>query len=161
MTLPVLAQSRWLRFGVFTAYYILQGLPWGLNAIALPAWLYGKGMSKESMATFALITGLPWALKLFVAPLMDRFSFLPMGMRRPWIIGAQSLMLTTACLLFFITDPFKQFWWLLSIYHAFHYFYLHCHVALPGGDRLNSICLLHGSGQSGHVTRIRHLPYVI
>jgi MFS transporter, PAT family, beta-lactamase induction signal transducer AmpG len=131
-TLPVLAESRWLRFGVFTAYYLLQGLPWGLNVIALPAWLFAQGMSKESMATFAAITGLPWALKLFVAPLMDRFSYLPMGMRRPWIISAQSLMLLPASMLFFITDPFGQFWWLLAICTAMNVFAATEDVAVDG-----------------------------
>ena len=130
--LPVLAQSRWLRFGVFTAYYVLQGLPWGLNAIALPAWLFGQGMGKESIASFAAITGLPWALKLFVAPLMDRFSFLPMGMRRPWIIGAQSLMLLTSSFLFFITDPLEQFWWLLAICTVLNIFAATEDVAVDG-----------------------------
>jgi len=29
---------------------------------------------------------LPWTLKLFYAPFMERYSFLPMGRRRPWVI---------------------------------------------------------------------------
>lgn len=130
--LPVLAQSRWLRFGVFTSYYLLQGLPWGVCVVALPAWFIMKGMAIESVASFSAVTALPWTLKLVVGPLMDRYSFLPMGMRRPWIIGAQAMMLLTCCSLFFITDPIGQFWWLMVICTIMNVFAATEDVAVDG-----------------------------
>ena len=36
---------------------------------------------------------------------MDRFSYLPMGRRRPWIIAAQGGLLLSVCLLGLIPDP--------------------------------------------------------
>ncbi len=113
--LPVLTESRWLRFGVFTSYYLLQGLPVGICFIGFPAWFTGQGVSKELIASFSAISGLPWALKLIVGPLMDRYSFLPMGMRRPWIMGMQGMLLIVTSLLFFITDAVNQFWWLVGL----------------------------------------------
>jgi PAT family beta-lactamase induction signal transducer AmpG len=110
MTFPFLSSSRWLRYIVFLAYYSMQGLPLGLNIISIPAWLISQGVPMEKVGTFASITILPWALKMVVGPFMDRFSFLPMGMRRPWIMGTQILMLLTTVTFFFIGDPMEQFW---------------------------------------------------
>ena len=36
---------------------------------------------------------LPWSLKLVNGFILDRYTFLPMGRRRAWIIGAQGLMI--------------------------------------------------------------------
>ena len=82
-----LAENRPLRFFSFAIFYVAQGLPIGLNSIALPAWLAGHDVSPEKIAMFVAISGLPWGFKLLAGPIMDRFSFLPMGRRRPWIIG--------------------------------------------------------------------------
>ena len=35
------------------------------------------------------LTALPWTLKLVNGFIMDRYTFLAMGMRRVWIIGAR------------------------------------------------------------------------
>lgn len=110
LNIPVLASSRWLRYLVFLAYYSMQGLPLGLNMISIPAWLIAQDVPRGMVATFAAVTALPWALKMVVGPFMDRFSFLPMGMRRPWILGIQILMLLSVLIFFFIRDPLEQFW---------------------------------------------------
>jgi len=39
---------------------------------------------------FTSVVSLPWAFKLVAGPFMDRFKFLPMGYRRPWVMGAQA-----------------------------------------------------------------------
>ena len=115
MTLPALTEKRWLRFAVFTAYYMMQGLPIGVIMVALPAWLTSEGVSKELIAQLIGIATLPWAFKLLAAPLIDRFTFLPMGLRRPWIVGTQVLLLITASFLLFITDIETQFTWLIVL----------------------------------------------
>ena len=66
-----------------------QGIPHGLLAIALPAWLAAEGASASAVGSYLAIIMLPWAFKLVTGPLMDRFEYLPMGRRRPWVIGAQ------------------------------------------------------------------------
>lgn len=85
----VLTQSRALRFGSFSAFYFAQGVPIGLLSIAIPAWLGERGASQGEVGFFLGAVGLPWALKLLVGPFMDRFTFLPMGFRRPWVIILQ------------------------------------------------------------------------
>lgn len=42
------------------------------------------------MGIYAGTISLPWAWKFLVGPFMDRFTFLPMGFRRPWVIIAQT-----------------------------------------------------------------------
>ena len=84
-----LSDSRWLRFGSFSAFYFAQGVPIGLLTIALPAWLAERGASQGEVGLYVGTVGLPWALKLIVGPFMDRFTFLPMGFRRPWVIILQ------------------------------------------------------------------------
>ena len=100
-----LSDSRLLRIGSFTLFYVAQGLPIGLISIALPAWLAEQAASISDIAYFVAISGLPWGFKLLAGPLMDRFSYLPMGRRRPWIIAAQGGLLLSVCLLGLIPDP--------------------------------------------------------
>jgi PAT family beta-lactamase induction signal transducer AmpG len=91
----VLTESRYLRFFSFTIFYIAQGLPFGLVSYALPAFLAERQTAPGAIASFIAISSLPWSFKLFAGPLMDRFSFLAMGRRRPWVILAQLGMVLT------------------------------------------------------------------
>ncbi|MDE0453276.1 MAG: MFS transporter [Gammaproteobacteria bacterium] len=86
----VLSEHRWLRFGAFCAFYFAQGVPIGLLTIAVPAWLAQEGATVGELARFAAIVSAPWGFKLIAGPFMDRFKFLPMGFRRPWVMGAQA-----------------------------------------------------------------------
>lgn len=108
----VLADNRYLRFFSFTLFYIAQGLPIGLISIALPAWLAERGATVGEIASFIAISGLPWGFKLVAGPLMDRFSFLPMGRRRPWVVGAQFVLLLSIVAMGFLPDPANQIVWL-------------------------------------------------
>ncbi len=85
-----LSRHQWLRFGTFTAFYFVQGVPIGLFSVALPIYFANAGATGGQVATYTSIIALPWAFKLVVGPLMDRFTFLPMGFRRPWVIGTQT-----------------------------------------------------------------------
>ena len=87
---PVLQQSRWLRFLTLAVLYAAQGLPVGLFQVAIPAWFAAEGLSLGQIGGFIAIVFLPWSFKLFAGPVMDKFSFPPMGRRRPWVLGAQS-----------------------------------------------------------------------
>jgi PAT family beta-lactamase induction signal transducer AmpG len=103
-----LSENRVLRFSSFAVYYIAQGLPIGLLSIALPAWLSEQGLSATDIAFYVAISGLPWAFKLVAGPIMDRFSFLPMGRRRPWIVGSQIGLLIAMVVLSLVPDPVNQ-----------------------------------------------------
>ena len=85
----ILSEQRWLRFGAFCAFYFAQGVPIGLLSIAIPAWLAQEGATVGDLAWFTGFVSAPWAFKLIAGPFMDRFKFLPMGFRRPWVMGAQ------------------------------------------------------------------------
>lgn len=82
----ILTESRTLRFATFFILYVAQGLPFGLVSTALPAYLAETGEAPGAIATFAFVASLPWLLKLLAAPMMDRWTVLSMGRRRPWVI---------------------------------------------------------------------------
>ena len=103
-----LAESRVLRFASFAIYYIAQGLPIGLMSIALPAWLAVQDVAAGDIADFIAISSLPWAFKLVAGPIMDRFSFLSMGRRRPWIVASQIGLLVAMVVLSLVPDPVNQ-----------------------------------------------------
>ncbi len=90
---PALAQSRKLRlFSVFILY-VAQGVPIGLFWFAIPAWMAANGASAADVAFVLGLTALPWSLKLVNGFIMDRYTFLAMGRRRVWLIGAQLVMI--------------------------------------------------------------------
>jgi PAT family beta-lactamase induction signal transducer AmpG len=68
-----------------------SGLPLGLTASTLQAWLMTEKVDLSIVGAFSLV-GLPYALKVFWAPLMDRFSLPWLGRRRGWIISIQVLL---------------------------------------------------------------------
>jgi len=103
--LPVLSESSVLRYVSFSALYLAQGLPNGLLAVALPAWLVAQGKGTAEISIFLTIAWLPWSFKLIAGPIMDRFSFLPMGRRRPWVLGGQISLLISFMLMATIPDP--------------------------------------------------------
>ncbi len=104
--LPALKDHRYLRFATLGLLYVAQGLPIGLFQVAIPAWLASQGMSAAQVGSFIAIVFLPWSFKLLAGPVMDRFSFPPMGRRRPWVIGAQAGIVLALLLIAFIApDP--------------------------------------------------------
>jgi PAT family beta-lactamase induction signal transducer AmpG len=102
--LPALKDHRYLRFVTLGLLYIAQGLPIGLFQVAIPAWLASQGQSAAQVGSFIAIVFLPWSFKLIAGPVMDRFSFPPMGRRRPWVLGAQA-GIVLALLLIAVIDP--------------------------------------------------------
>lgn len=89
----VLERSRPLRFFTLFILYVGQGMPIGLFWFAIPAWMAVNGASAAEVGSVAALTALPWSLKLVNGFIMDRYTFLPMGRRRVWILGAQLVMI--------------------------------------------------------------------
>jgi PAT family beta-lactamase induction signal transducer AmpG len=90
-----------------------SGLPFGVLAEPLSAWLAGSGVSKTGIGLFALVS-LPYSLKFLFAPFIDRLP-LPgltahFGRRRGWALAAQGLLLTTIAGMG-LGDPGTQIWW--------------------------------------------------
>jgi PAT family beta-lactamase induction signal transducer AmpG len=84
-----LSENRNLRFVVLFLLYVAQGLPFGIFQVAIPAWLAQNGASAGAIGAVLAMVMLPWALKVFYCFLVDRYAYLAMGRRRPWIIVSQ------------------------------------------------------------------------
>ena len=104
----VLAESSRMRYAAGSSMYFAQGIPYGLMNIAVPAWLASQGVGAGQIASFLAVIILPWAFKLLSGPLMDRYQFLPMGRRRPWVLGAQLGMTLSFFSLVLIDNPAEQ-----------------------------------------------------
>lgn len=127
-----LSHSAKTRYSTGALAYFAQGIPAGLLHIALPAWLATKGVSAVQIATFLSIIMLPWAFKLVTGPLMDHFEFLPMGKRRPWVIGAQFGMVVSLLSLMLLEDPVAQIGLLTTIGFIINAFTATQDVAVDG-----------------------------
>ena len=84
-----LSEHRTLRVAVLFLLYVAQGLPFGLIDYGLPAWLAQNGASAAAIGGVLAMIILPWTFKLAYGFIMDRYAFLAMGRRRPWIIVGQ------------------------------------------------------------------------
>lgn len=87
-----LTENPFLRLATVFIFYIFEGVPMGMFYIAIPGWLASEGASAPQIAAVVGAFSLPWSLKLVNGFFMDRYTWLPMGRRRIWIIGSQSLM---------------------------------------------------------------------
>lgn len=87
-----LVESARLRLLTVFLFYIAQGIPLGLFYVAIPAFMATSGASPAQIAAVVGMTSLPWTLKLVNGFIIDRYTYLPMGRRRVWIIGAQSVI---------------------------------------------------------------------
>jgi len=84
-----------------------SGLPFGVLAEPLTAWLAESGVSKTEIGLFALVS-LPYSLKFLTAPWIDRMP-LPvltrwLGRRRGWALLSQAVLLCAIAAMGF-TDP--------------------------------------------------------
>jgi len=104
----VLSGSSRVRYSTGSFMYFSQGIPQGLLGIAIPAWLASQGASAGDIANYLAIITLPWAFKLVTGPLMDRYEFLPMGRRRPWVIAAQLGLSLSLLALMLVEDPSSE-----------------------------------------------------
>ncbi|MDP3914296.1 MAG: MFS transporter [Bacteroidota bacterium] len=105
---PALSENAVLRYLAFSALYFAQGVPEGLLLFGLPAWMAMNGLSPAEIGSYVAITLIPWSFKILAAPLMDRFTFLPMGRRRPWIIFGQFGLMASFLSMAFIPDPLNN-----------------------------------------------------
>jgi len=100
-----LTNSALSRYFSFSALYIAQGIPEGILFFALPAWLAMNGKSAPEIAAFIAIILIPWSFKIVIAPLMDRFTILSMGRKRPWVIFGQLGLILSFLSMGFVPDP--------------------------------------------------------
>lgn len=84
------------RLALLALLYMVQGLPYGLQATALPAMLREQGVALASIGLLTLLAT-PWSLKLLWAPWVDRARQGPGGRQR--VLVPLSLSLSGLCLL--------------------------------------------------------------
>lgn len=87
-----LTNSKWLRMATLLLFYFTQGFPIGFFFYAVPAWMAANGASTLETAAVVGAASTPWSIKFINGFIIDRYTYLPMGRRRSWIIGAQSLI---------------------------------------------------------------------
>ncbi|MFN3754846.1 MFS transporter [Flavobacterium sp.] len=107
-TLPSLSENTFLRYFNFIALYFAQGVPEGMLFYGIPAWMAMNGKSPGEIAGFAVACGLPWSFKFIVAPMMDRYTFLPMGRKRPWVILGQIGLIVSCIYMAYVPDPLNN-----------------------------------------------------
>ena len=128
----VLSEHSLLRYGALTLLYAAQGFPYGLLSVAVPAYMAQQGLSPAQIGSYMAIILLPWSLKLINGPIMDRWSFLAMGRRRPWVLAAQAGMIGTSLVLVLLPDPLQHLAWLTACGFAINFFTAFQDVATDG-----------------------------
>ena len=88
-TLPAFVDDRKLRLFLGTLLYLAQGFPQGVVFYAIPNWLAVNEQGAAVVGMAAAAASMPWMAKWAVGAFIDRYTYLPMGRRRPWLIGAQ------------------------------------------------------------------------
>ena len=86
------SSSQFTTLCVLFVLYIAQGIPIGIFSIGFVTWLTSLGAPSQQVAAVAAAATFPWTFKFVFAPIIDRFTFLPMGRRRTWIVSSQFLM---------------------------------------------------------------------
>lgn len=106
--IPTLSENTFLRYFNFVALYFAQGVPEGMLFFGIPAWMAMNGKTPGEIAAFAVACGLPWSFKFIVAPLMDRYTWLPMGRKRPWVLLGQLGLIASCIAMAYIPDPLNN-----------------------------------------------------
>ncbi len=108
LNFPTLADSAFLRYFNFSALYFTEGLPQGMLYVGLPAWMAMQGKTPVQIGGFAVATSLPWTFKFVIAPLMDRYTYLPMGRKRPWVLLGHLGLILSILAFAFVPDPLNN-----------------------------------------------------
>jgi len=130
--IPSLSENTYLRYFNFIALYLAQGIPEGMTLFGIPAWMAMNGKSPGEIGAFVAAAGLPWSFKFIVAPLMDRFTYLPMGRRRPWVLIGQLGLIASFAAMAFVPDPLNNLSLLMAAGFAVGFFGAFQDVATDG-----------------------------
>jgi PAT family beta-lactamase induction signal transducer AmpG len=106
--LPVLTKNKFFRYFSFIALYVAQGIPEGMTYFGIPAWMAMNGKSPAEIGAFVAVVGIPWSFKILLAPMMDRYTFLAMGRRRPWVLIGQTGLIGAFLAMSMVPDPLNN-----------------------------------------------------
>ena len=130
--LPSLSENTFLRYFSFAALYVAQGIPEGLLWYAIPAWLAMNGKTPAEIGIYVAVIGIPWSLKIINAPIMDRFTYLAMGRRRPWVLFGQLGLILSFLSMSLITDPLNNLSTLMILGFIVSFFEVSQDIAVDG-----------------------------
>jgi len=99
-----LVENQFRRYVSLSILYTAQGLPSGFTGVVYPAYLYVSGFGPAEVATMWAVIALPWTFKFLYGPIVDSVQAPSYGLRRPWILFAQTGMVVTLGVLLFIPD---------------------------------------------------------
>jgi MFS transporter, PAT family, beta-lactamase induction signal transducer AmpG len=128
-TLPSLSESSGLRYITFVLLYFSQGIPEGITIFAIPAWLAINGKSAAEIAGYGAVIMIPFSLKILLAPIMERYTYLPMGRRRPWLLFGQLGIFGSLIALSTLKDPLNHLFELSMIAVCVHIFIMFQDIA--------------------------------
>lgn len=103
-----LSENSVLRYVMFSVLYFAQGIPGGIVYYAIPAWLAMNHKTPMEIASYSAIVLIPWSFKIIIAPLMDRYTILSMGRKRPWVIFGQLGLILSFMAIGLVPDPLNN-----------------------------------------------------
>lgn len=128
----ILTENTVLRYVTFSLLYFAQGIPQGVTLGAIPAWLAMNSKTPAEIGSFVAVMGIPWAFKILIAPLMDRYTILSMGRKRPWVIFGQLGLIISFLAIGFVPDPLNNLKWLMIVGFFINFFGAFQDVATDG-----------------------------
>jgi PAT family beta-lactamase induction signal transducer AmpG len=120
--LSSLSENAPLRYFTFVVLYFSQGIPEGITLFAIPAWMAMNGKSTAEIAGYSAIIMIPLSLKILLAPMVERYTYLPMGRRRPWLLLGQFGILCSLFALSFVPNPLDNLFTITLVVVIVHIF---------------------------------------
>jgi len=99
-----LTESKMRRYVSLCILYVAQGLPSGFANVAFVAFLVTNGIAVEQIAILFATVYLPWTFKFIWGPVIDMIRFPQFGIRRPWVLFAETGMIISLATLLFVPD---------------------------------------------------------
>jgi len=128
----ILTENSVLRYLTFSVLYFAQGIPQGITLGAIPAWLAMNNKTPAEIGSFIAVMGIPWSFKILIAPIMDRYTILSMGRKRPWVIFGQLGLIISFLSIGFVPDPLNNLKWLMIAGFFINFFGAFQDVATDG-----------------------------
>ena len=101
---PYLTENRFAKIFTMCMLYFAQGVPFGFVSYLLASYVADRGFSMDVVGNLTAMITIPWSIKFIWGPIIDRFTYRPMGKRRPWIIIAQFFMVVTMAVMVLLPD---------------------------------------------------------
>ena len=103
-----LIDNQFRRYVSLSILYFAQGIPAGFTSVTFLAYLSLNGTPPGELAALMVAISLPWTFKWIWGPVIDMIRFPKYGLRRPWILFAQTGMAVSLGGLLFIDDMNSQ-----------------------------------------------------